>query len=65
MDLKELGFKISKIRMAKGFSAYELSLRIGKDTSYLYKVEAGNVNISYTVLCDICNVLGINPKELF
>jgi transcriptional regulator with XRE-family HTH domain len=65
MDLKELGQKIAKIRTAKGLSAYELSLRIGKDTSYFYKVESGKVNISYTVLCDICKVLEISPKELF
>ena len=65
MTKKEFGLRLARARQSKEISAYELSLRIGKDTSYLYKVEAGNVNISYTVLCDICNVLGINPKELF
>jgi len=65
MDLKELGLKIAKIRIAKGLSAYELSLRIGKDTSYLYKVESGKINVSFTVLLDICKALEIEPKELF
>lgn len=65
MNLKELGLKIAKIRAEKDISAYELSLRIGKDTSYFYKVEKGKVNISYTVLCDICKILEIEPKELF
>lgn len=65
MDLKELGLKLAKIRNAKGLSAYELSLRIGKDTSYLYKVESGKVNVSFTVLQEICNALEIDPRDLF
>jgi len=65
MDLKDLGLKIAQIRTAKKLSAYELALRIGKDTSYFYKVESGKVNVSFTVLLDICKALEIEPSELF
>ena len=65
MELKELGKKITQLRESKNLSAYELSLRIGKDTSYMYKVESGRVNLSYTVIWDVCNALEIHPGELF
>jgi len=64
MNLKELGLKIARARVAKGLSAYELSLRIGKDTSYFYKVENGQVNLSFLVLQDICKALDIKLGEL-
>ncbi|MCL2621612.1 MAG: helix-turn-helix domain-containing protein [Firmicutes bacterium] len=53
------------MRMIKGLSAYELSLRVGKDTSYIYKVETGRINVSIKVILDICEVLEISPKDLF
>ena len=65
MNLKELGFKIAKIRIAKGLSAYELSLRINKSTNYMHMVESGKVNISVDTLFDICKALEIEPKDLF
>ena len=66
MEFKELGNKIARARMSKGnLSAYELSLRIGRDASYISQVEAGKVNISMKTFLEICNELGIEPQELF
>ena len=65
MELKEFGLHLSKIRESKSISAYELSLRIGKDTSYIYKVENGGVNISIKAMFDICRALEISPSDLF
>ena len=65
MELEKLGKKIASARKRKGLSPYELSLRIGKDSSYMYKVEKGQVNLRYTVILDICRELEICPKELF
>jgi transcriptional regulator with XRE-family HTH domain len=64
MDLADLGRKIADARIAKGLSAYELSLRIGKDTSYIYKVELGKVNLSVTVLSEICDELDIDIRDV-
>ena len=65
MDLKEFGQKLAKIRQEKGMSAYALSLKIEKDTSYIHKVENAKMNISLTSLFAICNALEITPDVLF
>lgn len=65
MELKDFGYNLAKLRIKANLSGYELSLRIGKDTSYIYKVENGKVNVSLKVILQICEVLGIEPAELF
>jgi transcriptional regulator with XRE-family HTH domain len=64
MNLADLGKRIADARKSKGLSAYELSLRIGKDTSYIYKVELGKVNLSVTILSAICDELNIDICEI-
>lgn len=56
---------MARIRIRSGLSAYELSLRIEKDASYIHKVESGKVNISLKAILKICEVLNIDPIELF
>lgn len=51
--------------MKANLSAYELSLRIGKDASYVHKVENGKINISLKMILKNCEVLKIEPEELF
>ncbi len=46
-------------------SAYELSLRIGKDASYINKLENGKANSTLNVIFKICEVLEIEPEKLF
>lgn len=65
MNLKQFGERVKIFRQNKGISAYELGLRIGRDTSYMYKVESGRVNVSLKTIYDICEELEISPKELF
>ena len=65
MEFKELVNRLAKARIKKDLSAYELSLRIGRDASYISQVEAGKVNISMKTFLEICKALEINPKELF
>jgi len=64
MEFRELGNKIAKARIGKGLSAYELSLRIERDASYMSQVEAGKVNISMRTFFEICKALGIEPHVL-
>ena len=40
MKFEEFGMNLAKARINANLSAYELSLRIGKDASYIYKVES-------------------------
>lgn len=65
MEFIDFGVNLAKIRAKSGLSAYELSLRIGKDASYIHKVESGKINISLKSMLKICEVLNIEPVELF
>ena len=65
MRFIDFGVNLAKIRMKSGLSAYELSLRIGKDASYIHKVESGKINVSLKSILKICEVLNIEPVELF
>lgn len=65
MKFEEFGMNLAKARINANLSAYELSLRIDKDASYIYKVENGKINISLKMILKICEVLQIEPSELF
>lgn len=65
MELKDFGQNIAKMRIKANLSAYELSLRIEKDASYIHKLENGKVNVTLNTIFKICEVLNIEPIELF
>jgi transcriptional regulator with XRE-family HTH domain len=65
VEFKEFGIALAKARMEKGLTAYELSLQIGKSTSYIQKVETGMLNISLKAMLEICKALEIGPSKLF
>lgn len=65
MEFKDFGVNLAKFRAAAHLSAYELSLRIEKDASYIHKVESGKINVSLKTILKICDVLDIEPAELF
>jgi len=65
MDMKQFGTNLAKHRINKNLSAYELSLRIDKSSSYIHKVECAKINISLKTILEICKVLEIEPSELF
>lgn len=58
-------FKIRKNTDKADMSAYELSLRIGKDAAYIHKFENGKVNAALKTIFKICEVLNISPADLF
>ena len=64
-EVKDFGINLARIRAANQLSAYELSLRLGKDASYIHKVENGKINISLKVILQIAELLEIEPKTLF
>ncbi len=65
MDLREFGLNVAKKRILKNLSAYELSLRIEKDASYINKLENGKANATLKTVFRICEELEIEPAELF
>ncbi len=65
MKIERRSYCIAKQRIKSGLSAYELSLRIEKYASYIHKVESGKINISLKSILKICEILNIEPIELF
>lgn len=64
MDIKKFRLNLAKERIKKNLSAYELSLCLGKDRTYISKIENG-ANLSLPVIFEICEILEIEPKTLF
>ncbi len=65
MRFEDFGLNIAKARLAKDISAYELSLRIGKDASYINKVENGKVNVSLKTMIELAETLEVDIKSFF
>lgn len=65
MNLDDLTFRIGYFRNQKNLSARELSLRLGKSSTYINQIESRNFNVSVPVLLEIINVLEISCAEFF
>lgn len=65
MKFEQFGINVAKERQKLNLSAYELSLRLGKDPSYINKLENGKINISLKMIILISEVLNIPIKNLF
>lgn len=69
MDIAEqLRFVFSQIRtirLQKGISQLELSLRAGLSQSFLASLEKGKKTPSVATMFKIANALGVNPKDFF
>ncbi len=65
MKFETFGLNVSKERINQKLSAYELSLRIGKDVSYINKLENGKINPSLKTMLLISQELKINIIDLF
>jgi transcriptional regulator with XRE-family HTH domain len=57
VDLLTLGSRIRKARMSKGFSQTGFAMKCGLDRSYLGGVERGDRNLTFSILCTICDGL--------
>ena len=65
MKFEDFGLNVAKERTHKNISAYELSLRLGKDASYINKLENGKINISLKMIIAISEELKIPIENLF
>ena len=57
--------KIKSIRIKKGISQMELSLRSNLSQSFIANVEKGKKQPSVLTLIRIANALEVNPQEFF
>ena len=64
MDKKTFGVELAKARGARNLSAHQLSRLLGKDETYVSKVENGKAYPSMRMYFEMCEILGMHPKEL-
>ena len=65
MKFETFGLNVAKERIKQNISAYELSLRLGKDASYINKLENGKINVSLKMIIEIANTLSVSIIALF
>lgn len=65
MKFETFGLNVAKYRIKNNLSAYELSLDLGKDASYINKVENGKINVSLKMIIAISEVLKVDICDLF
>ena len=63
----EAGFvkRLGELRSAKGISAREMSLSLGQGAGYINNIENGKNLPSMAMFFEICEFLGVSPKEFF
>lgn len=57
--------RITKLRMLKNISEYQMSLDLGHSKSYIQSISSGRALPSMSEFISICEYLGITPKEFF
>lgn len=62
--IKDLGARISKLRVDQDLSVKELADGAGISRAQMYRIEAGETNSTAAVLKGIADTLGITVSEL-
>lgn len=62
--LKILGNRIRQMRRDYGWTQEELADRAAIDRSYIGGVERGERNLTFTILCQICEALECDVAKL-
>ena len=65
MKFETFGLNVAKERLKQNISAYELSLRLGKDASYINKLENAKINVSLKMIIQIAETLNVSINSLF
>lgn len=65
MKFENFGLNVAKERIKQNMSAYELSLKLGKDASYINKLENGKINVSLKMIIAISECLNVPIVNFF
>lgn len=60
----KLGKRIAELRYAERLSLRRLALIVGTGHSHLMKIEKGEIDVRYSLLCRIADGLGVRVGEL-
>ena len=59
------GMRLAELRLRRNVSAREMSISLGRGAGYINSIEGGLVLPSMVMLFEICDYLGVSPKEFF
>lgn len=65
MTLNDFSERLSDLRLQKNVSSREMSLYLGHAQGYINNIENGKSFPSFTCFFEICDYLGISPKDFF
>lgn len=65
MKFETFCINVARERIRQNLSAYELSLRIGKDPSYINKLENKKINISLKTIIALSDALNVPVIKFF
>ncbi len=62
---QKLALRLARLRLKKGVSAREMSQFIAQNDGYINTIEAAKAMPSMDAFFNICDYLGVTPKEFF
>lgn len=62
---KYLRDKITRLRLEKNLSEYQLSLELGKCKTYIQAISSGKSLPSFDAFFDLCEYFQLTPEEFF
>lgn len=64
-DYKSLGLNIAFYRKRSGFSQSKLAELVGISRTHMSRIETADCAVSLDVVFNLCEVLGVKPKDMF
>lgn len=65
METEDIGLKIQRLRLKKGYNQNQLANKAGISPTYIRDLEAGRKNPTVQYLGYICNAMGITLQHFF
>ncbi len=65
MNEEQFSKRLTQLRMEKGVSARDMSLSLGQSEAYINRIENRKMMPSMPAFLNICEYLGITPKDYF
>ena len=65
METKDIGLKIQKLRITRGYKQNQLATKAGVSPTYIRDIESGRKNITVQYLSYICEALDITLQQFF
>ena len=65
MDMDFIRARITRLRMEKGVSEYQMSYDLGHSRGYIYNISSGKALPPMKEFLAICDYFGITPQQFF